>query len=108
MPNPDGLLLSGSYATVRFKVQRPDPSLIVPQSALLIDASGVRVAVVNADGTLHYRPVQIGRDLGNAVEVLSGLDVAEVLATGLSANITDGSRVEIAKPVGSAPAAATR
>ena len=98
VPNPDGLLLSGSYATVRFKVQRPNPSLTVPQSALLIDASGVRVAVVNADGTLHYRPVQIGRDFGNDVEVLSGVDTTDVLATGLAANVAEGSRVEVAKP----------
>jgi hypothetical protein len=72
VPNPDGLLLSGSYATVRFKVQRPAPPLVVPQSALLIDANGVRVAVIDADGTLHCRPIQIGRDFGNEVEVLSG------------------------------------
>ena len=98
VPNPDGLLLSGSYATVRFKVQRPNPSLLVPQSALLIDASGVRVAVVNADGTLHYQPVQIGRDFGNDVEVLSGVETTDVLATGLAANVAEGSRVDIAKP----------
>ena len=105
VPNPDGLLLSGSYATVRFKVQRPNPSLLVPQSALLIDASGVRVAVVNADGTLHYQPVQIGRDFGNDVEVLSGVDTTDVLATGLAANVAEGSRVEIAKPADTASAA---
>ncbi len=104
VPNKEGLLLSGSYATVKFKVHRPDPSLVVPQNALLIDASGVRVAVVNADGTLHYRPVQIGRDFGNDVEVLSGVDTTDVLATGLAANVTDGTRVDVAKPA--APAAA--
>jgi RND family efflux transporter MFP subunit len=106
VPNPDGLLLSGSYATVRFKVQRPNPSLLVPQNALLIDASGVRVAVVNADGTLHYRKVQIGRDFGNEVEVLSGVDTSDALATGLAANVTDGSRVEVAKPADPAAGAA--
>jgi len=106
VPNPDGLLLSGSYATVKFKVQRPDPSLIVPQSALLIDASGVRVAVVNADGALHYRPVQIGRDFGTDVEVLSGVDTTDVLATGLAANVAEGSRVEVAKPTDTTPGAA--
>ena len=106
VPNPDGLLLSGSYATVRFKVQRPNPSLLVPQSALLIDASGVRVAVVNADGTLHYQPVQIGRDFGNDVEVLSGVDTTDVLATGLAANIAEGSRVDIAKPANTTTGAA--
>jgi len=105
VPNPEGLLLSGSYATVRFKVQRPDPPLVVPQSALLIDGNGVRVALVDADGTLHYRPIQIGRDFGNEVEVLSGVDTTDVLAMGLSANIAEGSRVEIAKPANTAPGA---
>ena len=102
VPNPEGLLLSGSYATVRFKVQRAEPPLVVPQNALLIDASGVRVGVVD-DSTLHYRPIQIGRDFGNDVEVLSGLDTTDVIATGLSAGITEGSRVEIAKPANVAP-----
>ena len=97
VPNPEGLLLSGSYATVRFKVQRPNPPLLVPQNALLIDANGVRVAAVDSDGTLHYRPVQIGRDFGNHVEVLSGVGETDVLATGLMANIAEGSRVQTAK-----------
>ena len=104
--NPDGLLLSGSYATVRFKVQRPNPPLVVPQTALLIDANGVRVALVDADGALHYRSIQIGRDFGNDVEVLSGVDTTDVLATGLAANIADGSRVETAKPADTKPGAA--
>ena len=104
--NPEGLLLSGSYATVRFKVQRADPPIVVPQSALLIDANGVRVALVDADGTLHYRPIQIGRDYGNDAEVLSGLETTDVVATGISANIAEGSRVEIANPANPAPGAA--
>jgi RND family efflux transporter MFP subunit len=108
VPNPEGVLLSGSYATVRFKVQRSDPPLVVPQSALLIDANGVRVALVGADGTVHYRPIQIGRDYGNDAEVLSGLDTTDVLATGLSANIAEGSRIQVAKPADTAPGTAKR
>ncbi len=106
VPNPDGLLLSGSYATVRFKVQRPDPPLVVAQSALLIDSKGVRVAMVDTDGTLHYRSIQIGRDFGNDVEVLSGVETTDVLATGLAANIAEGSRVDIAKPANTTTGAA--
>src|SRR5262249_2904877 len=101
------LLLSGSYATVWFKVQRADPPLVVPQSALLIDANGVRVALVDTDGVLHYRPIQIGRDYGNDVEVLSGTHTAGVLATGLSADIAEGSRVETTKPATAASGART-
>ena len=97
VPNPDGLLLSGSYATVRFKVHRADPPLVVPQSALLIDANGVRVGVVEG-GAIHFRPIAIGRDFGTDVEVLSGLSAADTIATGLTAGITDGSRVDVTKP----------
>jgi multidrug efflux pump subunit AcrA (membrane-fusion protein) len=96
--NPDGLLLSGSYATVRFDITRTDPPLLVPQNALLIDSQGIRVALVDPDGTLHYRPVEIGRDYGTEVEVLSGISADDVLATGLAANLTEGSQVEVAKP----------
>jgi RND family efflux transporter MFP subunit len=98
VPNPAGELLSGSYATVLFKIEQSDPPLVIPQSALLIDASGVRVALVNPDGTLHYKPVQIGRNYGDSVEVLSGLDPNDVLATGRAANIVEGSHVETATP----------
>ena len=98
VPNPDGALLAGSYATVRFKVQQSDPPLVVPQTALLIDANGVRVALVDADGTLHYRPVQVGRNYGQDVEVLSGLQPSDVIATGIAANIVEGSHVETATP----------
>jgi RND family efflux transporter MFP subunit len=94
VPNPDGLLLSGSYATVRFKLTRPEPPLVVPSSALLIDANGVRVALVDGDHTLHYKTVQIGRDYGSEVEVLSGLDTTDVVATGLPPNLAEGSRIE--------------
>jgi hypothetical protein len=99
VPNPDGLLLSGSYATVRFQIRRVQPPLVVPQSALLIDGSGVRVGVV-ADGTIHYRPIQIGRDFGTEVEVLAGLDTSDVLLPRGTVARTSrtGSRVDVAKP----------
>ena len=97
VPNPDGLLLSGSYATVQFRITRAQAPLVIPSSALLIDANGVRVALVEDDHTLRYRPVQIGRDYGTEVEVLSGLETTDVVATGLPPNIAEGRRVEPAK-----------
>jgi multidrug efflux pump subunit AcrA (membrane-fusion protein) len=102
VPNPEGLLLSGSYATVRFRLERSEPPFLIPSSALLIDADGVRVGVVDGDGTLRYRSIQIGRDYGNEVEVLTGVDATDVLATALSPNVADGSRVRIAQPTSAA------
>jgi len=98
VPNPEGVLLAGSYATVRFNLQRGEPQLLIPAGALLVDAAGVRVAVVHPDNTLHYRPIEIGRDFGDEVEVLSGLNGDEVVATGLAGNLIDGSAVMVAAP----------
>jgi len=63
----------------------------------------VRLAL---NGTLRYRPIQIGRDYGNDAEVPSGLDTSDVLATGLSANIAEESRGEMAKPASTSPGVA--
>lgn len=98
VPNPDGLLLSGSYATVKFSLQRAEPPLTIPSSALLVDASGVRVAIVQPDGTLRYTRIEIGRDYGTRVEVLSGLQETDVLATNLTPGIGDGAKVTVAAP----------
>ncbi|HTO70078.1 MAG TPA: efflux RND transporter periplasmic adaptor subunit [Myxococcota bacterium] len=93
VPNPDGALLAGSYATVKFSLTRSNPPLLVPSNALLIDAKGTRVALVEEDGTLRYRQVQLGRDYGSEVEVLAGLEGNDTVATGLSPNIAEGTRV---------------
>jgi RND family efflux transporter MFP subunit len=98
VPNPDGTLVSGSYATVRFKLTRAEPPVLVPSNAVLFDSVGVRVAVVDPDGSLHYRPVQLGRDDGENVEVLSGIDTNDVLAIGVAPSLADGNKVEIAHP----------
>jgi len=93
VPNPDGAMLAGSYSTVQFRITRANPPLLVPATALLIDGNGVRVALVDGDGTLRYRPVQLGRDYGAEVEVVAGLQETDVVATGLPPNLADGSRV---------------
>ena len=65
------------------------------------------MAVIGADGTLHYRPIEIGRDYGDQVEVLSGLDPADVIATGVPGGLADGAKV---RPVSAeqAPTGAAR
>jgi RND family efflux transporter MFP subunit len=93
VPNRDGALLSGSYVTVHFKLQRTDPPLLIPGTAVLANANGLRVAVIGSDGTLHYNPIEVGRDYGAQVEVLSGLDPADVVATALPSGLPDGAKV---------------
>lgn len=60
---------------------------------LLVNGAGIRVAVIGSDATLHYKPIQIGRDYGGQVEVLGGLDPADVIATALPSGLPDGAKV---------------
>jgi RND family efflux transporter MFP subunit len=95
VPNRDNALFSGAYVTIRFKLQRSDPPLMIPASALLVGAQGVRVAVVEPDGTLHYQAIQIGRDYGAQIEVLQGLTPSDVIASSLPGGVVDGTRVQV-------------
>ena len=92
--NHDGALLSGSYVTVHFKLHRRDPPLQIPGTALLAGAKGTRVALIAEDGTLHYRSIELGRDYGDHIEVLSGLAPSDLIATVLPAGIADGAQVK--------------
>lgn len=108
VPNGDGALLAGSYVTVHFRIARSNPPLLIPSTALLIDAQGVRVALVTDEDTLRYQPIEIGRDYGDRVEVLKGLQPSDVIATGLPSGLADGARVKQnvrAAPVAPRPAA---
>src|SRR5881628_3797589 len=71
--NADGALMPGMYAQVKFSLVPADALWVVPATALISRAAGPQVATVPADGTVHYLGVQLGRDLGPSLEIVSGL-----------------------------------
>jgi RND family efflux transporter MFP subunit len=104
VPNANGDLLAGMYATVRFKVPRGSPPVVIPANALMIDAAGPKVAVIDAGDRIHYRAVTLGRDYGPEIEVTGGVEAGEIVATGISPGLADASVVDRLKPVTTSPA----
>ncbi len=49
---------------------------MIPANALLFRSKGLRVAVVR-NGVAELTPITIGRDYGDRVEVLTGLNTAD-------------------------------
>ncbi len=90
--NADQRLRPGMYAQVRFSVVGPDPPFLIPATALVIRTEGPQVAIVEADGSVHFRKVELGRDLGASVEVTSGLKGNERLIV----NVPDGLKEGVA------------
>jgi len=77
--NPDGKLWPGAFAEVHFHIPSDPNTLSIPTTALIFGTDGMRAAVVDARDTVHLKPVILGRNLGNRVEVQSGLTLSDRL-----------------------------
>jgi RND family efflux transporter MFP subunit len=74
VPNVDGALIPGSYANVELIGSLANPPLVVPAAALVFRTDGAQLAVVQPDQTVHLQKVTVGRDYGDRLEILSGVD----------------------------------
>jgi RND family efflux transporter MFP subunit len=75
--NPDGALIPGMYADVDLTTPRNDPPALIPGDTLVLRSDGPQVAVVLPDNTVHFQKIQLGRDYGDRIEVLSGLEAGQ-------------------------------
>ncbi len=77
VPNPDHLLKPAMFARVMLKAPPGRRLMVVPSAALLSDGPHFRVLVRRPDGRLESRVVEVGAQVGDQVQVLSGLSVGE-------------------------------
>ena len=105
VPNPGALLMPGMYAQVDLSVPRKDPPLLIPGDTLVVRSDGPQVAVVAPDGRVHFARIQLGRDFGDRLEVLSGLEDGQQVVVNPSDAIREGAKVKpVAAPETAAPA----
>jgi RND family efflux transporter MFP subunit len=93
--NADGKLLPGAYAFVHFTLKRREYSVVIPANTLLFRSEGLRVGVVH-NGVAELVPITIGRDYGDRVEVLTGLDTADEVILNPSDSLVNGMAVRLA------------
>jgi RND family efflux transporter MFP subunit len=92
--NPKGLLFSGGYATVRFKLQPTAGCVNIPSNALLFRSEGLRVAVVRNDHAVLV-PIRIAHDHGGSVDVIAGLTPKDSVILDPSDSLADGAPVRV-------------
>ena len=97
VPNKEGVLLAGMYGEVRIKAKQDEPPMVVPTSAVVFDAGGTKVGVVE-EGKVHPKRVDVGRDFGTEIEVSSGLSGKEQVVTNPGERLADGVEVEAKLP----------
>ncbi|MDR3254238.1 MAG: efflux RND transporter periplasmic adaptor subunit [Synergistaceae bacterium] len=75
--NEDSILTPGSMVDVRTKPAKNRVSPVIPQEAVVNDASGDIVYVIDDAGIAHVREVSLGAEIGTTREVISGLSAGE-------------------------------
>lgn len=94
-PNPDNILLPGEFVHARFYVGSRRDGLSVPQSAVSIAESGASVFVVNAEGKVQAKPVELGPMDGQEWVIESGLSAGDQVITSNIQQLRPGTPVEV-------------
>jgi RND family efflux transporter MFP subunit len=97
--NPGAVLKPGGYAQIVFDATGQTGMVQIPSSALLFRAQGTEVAMVGRDAHVRMQKVVVGRDLGSAVEVASGLTAQDRVVDNPPDSIAQGELVRIGDKV---------
>ena len=96
VPNTDRVLRPGMYARVKvnFGTRR---SVVVPDQCLVKqEGTGTRfIYVLNADNTVSYLPVTIGRHMGREYEIIEGLEDGQKVVFKGQSLLRDGIKVNV-------------
>jgi multidrug efflux pump subunit AcrA (membrane-fusion protein) len=96
--NEEKDLWPGSYASVNLTVDVENRHLSIPSSSLVFDEMGTRVAVVDDNNIVHFKPIKISRILDATVELTEGVSTEDRIINNPSAAILDGDKVAIVTP----------
>ncbi len=94
VPNPDGVLMPGMSAQAELNTTQRDAPLVIPADALVIRANGSEVATVGQDQTVHIRKIRAGRDYGDLLEVVDGLNEGDRVIQNPGDIVHEGMKVE--------------
>jgi RND family efflux transporter MFP subunit len=97
LDNPNREVFPGAYAEVHFKLPASAQSLRLPANTVLFRAAGLQVATVDSQKHVKLKSIVQGRDFGNTIEVLSGLEPQDAVILNPPDSLTDGVLVHIAK-----------
>jgi RND family efflux transporter MFP subunit len=94
LPNPSGQLFSGAYAQVHLATPAQGTTYLIPSNTLLFRSKNLQVGVVE-NGKTVLRDITPGRDLGNEIEVVSGLNGQDQVIVNPSDSLVGGQAVQV-------------
>jgi membrane fusion protein (multidrug efflux system) len=95
-PKDDGSKLrAGMFARLSIVTAEKQNALVVPREAVLIGAPGIEPLVIAIDsaGRVHRQPVKLGLQSDRAIEISSGIDDGQLVATSSLNDLAEGDIV---------------
>jgi membrane fusion protein (multidrug efflux system) len=96
--NADRTLWPGTFVEVEFQVPTDPNVLTMPEAALIFRADGAQVAIVDAQNHVHLQNVTLGQNLGQTVQVTSGVSANDRLVNNPPAGLLEGQSVQAVTP----------
>src|SRR5882757_8264490 len=94
--NAAGKFFGGSYCNVHFEIPSDANLVKLPSTALVTGNQGTQVAVLGSDNKVVLKNVQLGRDLGDSVEVTAGLSPSDRVINSPPETLAAGDTVRVA------------
>ena len=94
LPNREGTLLPGAFVQVLLPL-KASMATTLATNTLMFRAAGIHVAVVDAGGGIRLRQIKIGRNYGEAVEVLEGLGPTDQVVLNPPDSLSEGDKVSV-------------
>jgi len=99
VPNSDGRLRPGMFARVELEVERTEQAVVIPESAVAIDATGSYVWRVNSESLAERAAVELGTRRDGQVVILSGLAPGNKIVTSGTHKVFEGGGVQSSEAV---------
>jgi RND family efflux transporter MFP subunit len=96
--NASGQLLPGAYAEAHFKIPANKSVCLLPVTTLIFRSAGLQVATVNSDRKVVLKSIQLGRDFGTVVEVVSGITPDDQVIVNPPDSLVSGETVRPVTP----------
>lgn len=98
LPNGDNRILPGMFGRVQLSLGTAMHVVVPDKSVVKQPGSGNHyVYVLNGDGTVSYNKVELGQRLGDAYELISGVEPGSQVVVDGQARLANGMKVRVAK-----------
>src|SRR5437868_5138046 len=93
--NAAGKFFGGSYCNVHFEIPTDANLVTIPSTALVTGNQGTQVATLDRDNKVVLKNVQLGRDVGDSVEVIAGLSQSDRIVNNPPETLAAGDTVRV-------------